>query len=65
MVGKRVKKIGQGPPPPLFGQSPQEIDFFMGDVLLGTRIWIHDNRGGLKDLKSEKFKADIFLLAII
>ena len=25
--GKRVKKFGQGPPPPLFGQCPEEIDF--------------------------------------
>ena len=27
---KRVKKFGQGPPPPLFGQCPKEIDFFYG-----------------------------------
>ena len=30
MVEKRVKKFGQGPPPPLFGQCPKEIDFFYG-----------------------------------
>ena len=27
-----AKKFGQGPPPPLFGQCPKEIDFFMGGV---------------------------------
>ena len=27
MVEKRVNKFGQGPPPPLFGQCPKEIDF--------------------------------------
>ena len=30
MVEKRVKKFGQGPPPPLFGQCPKEIDFSYG-----------------------------------
>ena len=30
MVEKRVKKFGQGPPPPLFGQCPKEINFFSG-----------------------------------
>ena len=30
MVGKSVKKFGQGPPPPLFGQWPKEIDFSYG-----------------------------------
>ena len=29
MVEKRVNKFGQGPPPPLFGQCPKEIDFFL------------------------------------
>ena len=28
MVEKRVKKFGQGLPPPLFGQCPKEIDLF-------------------------------------
>ena len=28
MVEKRVKKFGQGPPPPLFEQCPKEIDLF-------------------------------------
>ena len=30
MVEKRVNKFGQGPPPPLFGQCPKEIDFSYG-----------------------------------
>ena len=31
MVEKRVKKFGQGSPPPaLFGQSPKENIFFIG-----------------------------------
>ena len=30
MVEKRVKRFGQGPPPPLFGQCPKEIDFSYG-----------------------------------
>ena len=29
MVEKRVNKFGQGPPPPLFGQCPKEIVFFL------------------------------------
>ena len=30
--GKRVKKFGQGPPPPLFRQCPKEIVFFLWEV---------------------------------
>ena len=35
MVGKRVKKFGQGPPP-LFGQCPKEINFLCEVVPKGT-----------------------------
>ena len=31
MVEKRVNKFGQGPPPPLFGQCPKEIDIRWND----------------------------------
>ena len=31
---KKGQKFGQGPPPPLFGQCPKEIDFSMGGVPL-------------------------------
>ena len=34
MVEKRVKRFGQGPPPPLFGQCPKEIDFSFGGLSL-------------------------------
>ena len=38
MVEKRVKKFGQGPPPPLFGQCPKEIDFFYGRCSLSYKV---------------------------
>ena len=37
MVGKRVNKFGQGPPPPLFGQCPKEIDFSYGRCSLNPK----------------------------
>ena len=45
MVEKRVKRFGQGPPPPpLFGQCPKEIDLFyvrssLSDAIISTELW--------------------------
>ena len=37
--GKKGKKIGQGPPPPFFGQCPKEIDFLC-EVVPKEQIYI-------------------------
>ena len=42
--GKKGQKIRARPSPPLFGQCPKEIDFFMGGVPLPlTALWCYPN----------------------
>ena len=43
MVEKRVKKIGQGPPPPPFGQLPKENIFFSGGLPLDFMLKMPEN----------------------